>query len=379
MMTIPGRIPIHIHPFFWLLILMIGWINTNTLPGTLIWALVILISIVMHEFGHALTANAFGQEAEISLVGMGGVTTRQGSNISRWKEFLIVFNGPFVGILLFFALFQLKPFFSGWNPYVRYGLEVGIQVNLFWTLLNLLPIIPLDGGHLLRIFLEGVFGFKGVKIAIVISLLFAAGVGIYFIISQQLFMGAIFFMFGFESYRAWSEISSVTPQDANPDLQNEYQAALKDADEGKNEAALKKFSLLRDRVQSGILFTSATQEMARIFTKEGSYKQAYELLAPIRNKLALEYLVLLQNLAYRLEEWEHAAQIGTLAYQKQPSRDVALLNAMAFAIMGHTKESVGWLRCVVQLGYPSIQNLLQKREFDVVRQTVEFQSWYKTL
>jgi len=379
MTTIPGRIPIHIHPFFWILIFMIGWLNTNTIPGTIIWAIVILISIIVHEFGHALTARVFGQEAEISLVGLGGVTTRQGASTSSWKEFLIVFNGPFAGLLLFFILFQLQPLVATWNPYFRYGIKVGIEVNLFWTLLNLLPILPLDGGHLLRILLESVFGFRGMKISIVISVLLAAILGGYFILIGQLFMGAIFFMFGFESYRAWTEVASVTSQDVNPQIQSDYQGALRDAEEGNNEVALLKLFAIREQMQSGILFTSATQEIARIYIKQGNYKQAYELLAPIRNKLSIEYLVLLQNLAYRVEEWEHAAQIGTLAYQKQPSKDVALINAMAYAIMGQAKECVGWLRCLVQQGFPNIQSVISRREFDSVRQSQEFQSWIKTL
>jgi len=342
MMTIPGRTPIHIHPFFLALILMIGWMNTNTFAGTLIWGVVITISIVVHEFGHALTARAFGQESEISLVGMGGLTSRKGGHKSQWKEFLIVLNGPFAGLLLFFVLYQIRPLFSNWNPYFRYGIEVGVQVNLFWTLLNLLPVLPLDGGHLMRIFLESVFGFKGMKLAILVSLTCAALLGIYFILNGNLFMGAIFFMFAFESYRSWDEVRSISPRDTNPQMQTEYHSALRDAEEGRSQDALYKLFAVRKQAQSGIFFTSSTQEIARIYSKQGDYKQAYKLLAPIRNKLSLEYLVLLQNLAYRIEEWEHAAQIGTLAYQKQSSRDVALLNAMAFCCNG-TSKRVYWL------------------------------------
>ncbi len=379
MITIPGAIPIHIHPIFWILITMIGWINSNTLAGTFIWAAVIFVSIVVHEFGHALTARAFGQQSEISLVGLGGLTTRQGGHTTPWKEFLIVFNGPFAGLLLFFLLLQIQPLFAQANSYVKYAIIVGIQINLFWTLLNLLPVLPLDGGHLLRILLEKLFGFKGMKISIGISLVFAAVLGIYFILIGQLFMGAIFFMFAFESYQAWSEVRAITPQDTNPQRQNEFQSGVEDAEVGKNEEALLKFFAVRQQVQSGTLYTAATQEIARIYVKQGNYKQAYEILAPIRNKISSEYLVLLQNLAYRVEEWEHAAQIGTLAYQKQPSKDVALVNAFSFAILGQAQECIGWLRCAMQMGYPALSSIVTKREFDAVREKPEFQAFLKTL
>lgn len=378
MLTISGKIPIHIYPLFWVLILMIGWINTNTVAGTMIWAFVILISVLLHEFGHALTANYFGQRAEISLVGMGGLTTRQGRQINKWKEFLIVCNGPLVGLLLFFLLYMFTP--TGIvNPYLRYGINIAMEVNLFWTILNLLPVWPLDGGHLLRIVLDGAFGFKGVKAALMISILFAAVVGAAFVILQQLLVGAVFLMLAFESYRAWSEIRVVNPQDSSSDLQELLKDALKDLNEGRQNEALSKFLSLREQVKSGMIFVSSTQNIARILMAQGHYKQAYEWLRPVQNQLSMEYLILFQNLAYRLEEWEEAAQIGTKAYQKEPSAEVALVNALSYAVRGVTNPAIGWLRCAAQLGYPSLLNVIQKREFDSIRYTPEFQVWLGTI
>jgi Zn-dependent protease len=378
MLTIPGKIPIHIYPFFWLLILMIGWINTNTLAGTMIWAVVILVSVLLHEFGHALTANFFGQRAEISLVGMGGLTTRQGAPLRKWKEFLIVLNGPLVGLLLFAVLYLFIPKELA-NPYLNYGLNVAIEVNLFWTILNLLPVWPLDGGHLLRIVLEGAFGFKGIKGAFLLSLFFAGAVGIIFIIFQQLLVGAVFLMLAFESYRGWSDIKEVNPQDASMDLQKELKDALQDVNAGRQDQALSKLMGLREQVKSGVIFVAATENIARIYVEKGQYKQAYEWLRPVQNQLSNEYLVLFQSLAYRLEEWEEAAQIGVKAYQRAPSIDVALINAFSYAVMGMVNPAIGWLRCAAQLGYPSLSSVVQKREFDSIRHKPEFEAWLKTI
>jgi hypothetical protein len=59
MIVIPGRIPVSIHPLFWLFSGMIGWLYTQNLIGVLVWVGIILISVLVHEFGHALTAIAF--------------------------------------------------------------------------------------------------------------------------------------------------------------------------------------------------------------------------------------------------------------------------------------------------------------------------------
>ncbi|MGK3945536.1 hypothetical protein ABK046_45240, partial [Streptomyces caeruleatus] len=86
-----GRsIPIVIHPIFWLIVAFIGWLNAQSFVGTLIWVGVILFSLLVHEFGHSLTAKAFGQTVQIELVAMGGVTFHEGKKLKKWQDFLIV-------------------------------------------------------------------------------------------------------------------------------------------------------------------------------------------------------------------------------------------------------------------------------------------------
>ena len=54
MLKISGPIPIAIYPFFWILAAAIGWLNTFNFPGTLIWMVIIVGSVLVHEFGHVL-------------------------------------------------------------------------------------------------------------------------------------------------------------------------------------------------------------------------------------------------------------------------------------------------------------------------------------
>jgi stage IV sporulation protein FB len=202
MITIPGLIPIRIHPFFWILAMLIGWINTFNFVLTGLWVLVILGSVLIHEFGHALTALAFGQRAHIDLVALGGVTKRHGSKLKLWQEFIVVLNGPLAGFALGLLSYLVYKIVPNHSPDVFiYFLEIMIFVNLFWTVINLLPVQPLDGGHLLNILLEGIFGLKGLKISLFLSMMIAAAIAILFFAIQQPLVGALFLMFGFESYR----------------------------------------------------------------------------------------------------------------------------------------------------------------------------------
>jgi stage IV sporulation protein FB len=379
MIAIPGRIPIYIFPFFWFLIIMIGWLNSETLIGTAIWSVVILLSVLIHEYGHALTALAFGQEAEINLVGLGGLTKRQGPHLPRWKEFLIVLNGPLAGFALFFLAYFLLPVLGGSkHPVVVYALHVALNVNLFWTLLNLLPVLPLDGGHLLRILLEGAFGVRGIKMAFLASLLLATLVGLYFFLIQQLLIGALFLMMAFESYRGWIEVRGMSFQDTDQQLQRLVQEGVEALQYGQSEIALEKFTFVRQQAPKGLLYVTTTQYAARILAEQGRYKQAYDWLVPLQNRLSPEYLHLLQQLAYRVQEWEQAVKIGQQAYQKDPLLDTALINALSYAVMGQAIPAVGWLRCAVQLGLPNVQTVIEKREFDAIRQSDAFQAWLKS-
>ena len=380
MITIPGRIPIRIFPFFWILILVIGWLNTSSPLGIATWGIIIFISVIIHEYGHALTALAFGQQAEIDLIGMGGVTKRSGPQLKKWQEFIIVLNGPCAGFILYFLASMLFPLIDADRfKHLSYAVEVAKYINLFWSILNLIPIMPMDGGHLMRIALEGMFGFKGLKIALIVSIVLAIAISLLFFFVQSLLGGALFLMLAFESYRAFSEIKDMTSQDAHMSLQELLQGAQDDVMQGNNNEAFSKLLLLREQTKEGFLYVKATENIARILANQGHFKQAYEWLIPIENQLSPDYLYLLQQLAYRLQNWENVIKIGNKAYQVNPLPDVALLNSFANTILGKTTPAVGWLRCAIQSGIPDIPKIIQSREFDVIRHTPEFESLIRTL
>lgn len=380
MIVVPGRIPIRIFPLFWVLIVFIGWMNSASIEGTFIWSIVILISVLVHEYGHALTAIAFGQEAEIDLIGLGGLTRRTGKSLRKWQEFLIVLNGPFAGLVLFFFVYHMQPFIASHGmAALDYALKAAIAVNLFWTILNLLPILPLDGGHLLRILLESFFGFNGLKVALLLSMVLAGICSVVFFLMGSFFAGALFLMMTFEGYRTWSGIKEASLQDTSSHLQELFREAMSDLQADRRSEALSKFFLLREQSEKGILFIESTQHIARLLAQQGHIQQAYEWLLPIRNQLSIDYLKFLQQLAYRLQEWEEAIKAGQLAYQREPASEIALLNAFAYAIVGKAKPAVGWLYSARQSGLPNLNEIIDKREFDAIRKTDEFQALVRRL
>lgn len=374
MIRLPGIIPISIYPFFWILAVGIGWLNTFNFLGTAIWTAVILISVLVHEYGHALTAMFFGQRAQIDLVAFGGVTKRYGPKPKLWQEFIIVMNGPLAGFLLGAFAYYLA---TDSSTSIGYAIFVAFYVNIFWTILNLVPILPLDGGKLLSIVLESIFGLRGLKTALFLSLIFAAVFGLIFFAFKVFFVGAIFLMLGFENYRSWKESMAVTEHDQNAEVQDLLKDAENEIHRGDKDQALEKLQHIRELTKGGVLFINASEQAASILAEKGNIKGAYDILLPISNKIGVNSLRLLHQLAYKQEEWEKAVSIGTQAYQAHPSYDTALLNALCLSILGKAQPAIGWLQSAIRDGLPNLRDILQRREFDNIRDTALFSDMFK--
>ncbi|MGA8165431.1 MAG: site-2 protease family protein [Waddliaceae bacterium] len=374
MLVYSGKIPVKIHPFFWLLAFLIGWIATFSIVQTLVWAVVIFFSVLIHEFGHALTAVSFGQQAEIELFGLGGITRRGGRALKKWQEFLIVMNGPLAGLALYFVAFQLRRLMGDQtqNLFVL-AIDITIFVNLFWTLVNLLPIQPLDGGQLLNIVLEGILGFRGVKIALFISVVFSAIFSIVFFALGAFLIGALFFLFTFESYRQWKSALSITLQDQDKWLQQRYKEAEKLRHSGQLEVAYQKFQDICRQTRQGILFLSAQEKSAELLSEWGRYQEAYDLLYPYQKKLSLHSFQLLHRLAYQTGQWEEAIALGNRSFRNDPNAETALINALSHSILGQTQPAIGWLQTAINKGLPNLSQVLERREFDHIRDHPQFQ------
>ncbi|WP_059360009.1 site-2 protease family protein [Parachlamydia acanthamoebae] len=373
-----SKISVHIHPVFWLLAALIGWLSSGTVGGTLVWTVIVFLSVLIHEYGHALTAVAFGQRARIELVALGGVTQRSGTKLNLWKEFIIVMNGPIAGFMLFIIASFLLRFFKGSPDNVGiYALKITAMANFFWTIVNLLPVYPLDGGRLLSIVMEGIFGIRGIKIALFLSMLFSALCSFVFFMFRQVFAGALFLMLTFENYRSWKNSLPLTPQDQDEKIQSLFREAEQDAALGKFDEAIHEFKEIRKLSQNGILHTTATEHLAAILSQQGKFKEAYDCLKEVKGELSTDGTLLLQQLAYREGELRHAINLGNQLYQNEPGFESALINALCHSLLGEVRPAIGWLNCAIQDGLPSPRRVLEKKEFDVLRNDALFQELLK--
>ncbi len=162
-----ARIPVWVSPWF-LVIPLITIRNLGVRYGVLI-TLCVLLSVIAHEFGHAVLAQRYRLGPQIMVHAFGGYTGHQRARTNR-EDALIIAAGPLFGLLLslisFALLFVLTPaplrtFDTIWSlvwggslgqvPMTIGALAVLAQLNALWSGFNLLPIYPMDGGKLLRL------------------------------------------------------------------------------------------------------------------------------------------------------------------------------------------------------------------------------------
>lgn len=374
MLTFGKTIPISVHPAFWIMAFAIGWLNTMNPLAMVIWVPVIFVSVLVHELGHALTALMFGQRVAVDLVLMGGLTTRWGGRRpSLWKDFLIVLNGPLAGFALCAVAYYLLTLFSGDQSLWSYALLVAVNVNLFWTIVNLLPIQPLDGGKLFSIILESIFGFRGVKIALFFSIALAGIAGLLCFASRMMLAGAFFMIFAFESYRAWRSALPVTDNDVDENLQKKLHTAEEWLDTGHTADAESLLKEVRGQAGRGLIYQSATELLAAAAASQGRAQEGLALLEPLQKDLSGQGLLLLQQLYYDRGLWRQAADLSLRAFDAAPNAETSLLNARCFARLGDVEPAAGWLDGAVREGLTDVNAALQHPDFDRVRDKPAFQ------
>lgn len=139
-------IPVAISP--WYLLLVFYFVKGS--PNPLAVAVGMTVSLLAHELGHALVARHYRLRPHILLHGFGGVTGHERAR-SNGQDALIVAAGPGAGLVLAGLLWLLLAFGHVASWQTQAFLREIMVLNIFWSLFNLLPMWPMDGGQLMRL------------------------------------------------------------------------------------------------------------------------------------------------------------------------------------------------------------------------------------
>jgi len=158
-------IKVYIHWTFLLLLFYIGFANyrqtgsTDQLLLSLAYIAALFACVVLHEFGHALTAKRFGiKTRDITLFPIGGMARMEKMPDSPKEELLVAVAGPMVNVVIAGALFAYMHFSS---TVYAIGFPKGpmtaemfiptlFLVTVIMAVFNLIPAFPMDGGRVFR-------------------------------------------------------------------------------------------------------------------------------------------------------------------------------------------------------------------------------------
>jgi len=178
--------PLRIEPFFFVTAALIGgrleplWL--------VVWVVVVLVGVLAHELGHAFAGRRLGLEPWIRLIAFGGMTGwMRARPLTALQQIFISAAGPAVGITIGGAVLVAGRLgvFANAPPGVLQVLDFVVWVNLGWGVLNLLPILPLDGGHIAASLAGMVAGRNGRFAARIFSIVLTVVIGLWALSAGQ--------------------------------------------------------------------------------------------------------------------------------------------------------------------------------------------------
>lgn len=183
-------IPIRAESSVFLLVLYVFLVYGGPFGGRLFFAFGLLASILWHELAHSLVAIGFGGKVrDITLQLLGGCATISQMPRRAWQEWIMALAGPASSVVLGILLFVVLSFIprvlflptgflvkNDWHAAVEYLAATNFGLAVF----NLLPAFPMDGGRMLRSFLQS--SMSKVKATWIASRI-GRGIAIIFIIS----------------------------------------------------------------------------------------------------------------------------------------------------------------------------------------------------
>ena len=220
-----AKIPVKIHWTFLLILVYVASTSFSQGAGfdaifiEICFVLAMFFCVVLHEFGHALTAQRYGIRTEdIILLPIGGVARLRNMPEKPIQELIIAVMGPMVNIiiavLVFIGLLSLYGFpyfsmdnfqnldFSNWKGF----LPLLMISNIMLVVFNMIPAFPMDGGRVLRALLAMGFGrLKATRIASIVGQIicvFLIIIGLYYEAYTLAIIGVFIFLNATQEYKS---------------------------------------------------------------------------------------------------------------------------------------------------------------------------------
>ncbi len=201
-----GSIPVRIRGLFLIMAGVLG-MSLGAPERVAIWIAIVFVSVLVHELGHAFVGRLFGLAPQIELHGMGGTTSWiEPRDVGPARGIAISLAGPFAGFAMAALLFAAARLgFHPQHPLLSGAFDQAIQINLYWGIFNLAPLLPLDGGNVLRGALNLVTKGRGEKPARIVSILMGGVLLAFAALVGAVWLGALGAFFTWANVQAYRQ------------------------------------------------------------------------------------------------------------------------------------------------------------------------------
>jgi Zn-dependent protease/CBS domain-containing protein len=199
-------VPIRLHFTFVLLLigLVVAGLSSNQPPANFaVFVLAVILSVLLHEFGHALVNMFYGiRTLEIVMYPIGGVARLQRRAKPR-EEFWVALTGPVVNLVIAGGIFAVRysqghsvNLYAFTQPSEDNLIDRIALANLILAGFNLLPAFPMDGGRMLRAILSRLKSeYEATRIATWSGRMLAISMGLYGLINMPMLAFVAFFIY----------------------------------------------------------------------------------------------------------------------------------------------------------------------------------------
>ena len=196
--TLAG-IPVRIEWSFWIIAVFLGF---GAREGWLLvaWVAIVLVSILVHEFGHAVALRIYHQRPRVVLHAFGGLTYGSAPHRTRAQSIVVSAAGPVTAfVALGVPAYLLHDGEWARETYERFVIVHDVMwVNIGWSVVNLLPILPLDGGNIAA----SLFGRRTARL---LSMVVAFAAATFFFQQQNQFAGFFLMMFAIMNFGSYQQ------------------------------------------------------------------------------------------------------------------------------------------------------------------------------
>jgi Zn-dependent protease len=298
------------------------------LPLLLEWLVVVFISVLLHELGHALVARRFGLSPQITLYSMGGLTSwSEVTEIPPLKHVAISLAGPAAGFLLGGVLLLAGPPLLTAVPseLLTVAYQDLLWVNIGWGVFNLFPILPLDGGHVLLTLERWLTRREDQIISHTISLLGSLTITYLAFTRRSSWVAILGIWFAYSNAAfLLHRLKASRDKKLEPKLEEAREAIT----DGKLDMALDLIAELQNKALTQWMRSEASRLLIFTFIRQKRYKEAEEELMKYYGRFGAEHY--LQGvLNFDKGEMSQAIPDLKIAFDDAPDYQLGLILSQA--------------------------------------------------